>query len=126
MSEVESGFRLPRIYVAGPMGNPPKMANTLIAIEVADKIMAMGAAPFVPHLSLYWHLIYPHTPEEWLAMDYEWVKVSDALFRIHGLSVGSDKEVAVAKNHGIPVFTDLEALKVWIDRETMLSAMSSD
>jgi hypothetical protein len=54
---------------------------------------------------------------DWLDMDFAWVAVSDAVLRLPGESVGADKEVEHARKLGIPVFTDIPALRAYFESE---------
>ena len=94
-----------KIYVAGPYTKGDVVLNTRKAIEVGEKIAELGHVPFIPHLTLFWHMLYPHTDIDfWYTYDNEWLKSCDALFRIPGESTGADAEVKLARKLGLPVF----------------------
>jgi hypothetical protein len=99
-----------KIYLAGPYTRPDPCVNTRTAILAADELWELGFAPFVPHLSHYWHGVSPHSYVFWLTYDLEWVPVCDALLRLPGESSGADLEEACARENGVPVFHDLGAL----------------
>ena len=107
----------PRIYIAGPISKGDRDANVQAGITAGRDLLNAGFAPFIPHLS---HIIEPGaligTPEyeQWLELDFSYISVCDALFRLPGESAGADREVAFAESIGIPVFTSLEALKAQI------------
>lgn len=46
-----------RFYVAGPYTENPETC-TAEAIRVGNLILDLGHAPFVPHLSHYWHTLH--------------------------------------------------------------------
>lgn len=98
------------VYVAGPYTNPDPCENTYKAVEVGDKLLAMGFAPFIPHLSHFWHTMSPKPYSVWMDYDLEFLKVCDFVYRMPGASSGADKEVALAKELGIPVVFDFELL----------------
>ena len=98
------------VYVAGPYSSDPEN-NTQEAIRIGHILMDMGFSPFIPHLTHYMELQRSRPYEEWLAMDNEFVIKCDCLLRIPGESSGADKEVELAKKHGIPVLYDIEELK---------------
>lgn len=102
--------RATRVYIAGPytLGDP--VINTATAMEIGHRLIECGYAPFVPHLSLFMHLLKPLSWRQWLAYDEEWVRASDALLRLAGESSGADREVAFAQSLGIPVFFTVESL----------------
>jgi hypothetical protein len=77
-----------------------------------------GYLAFVPHINIVWDMIVPNPPEFYLWWDKEWLKTCDALLRLPGRSQGSDGEVALAEELGIPVFYDLEDLIANLDPTT--------
>ncbi len=93
----------PKVYVAGPFSSDP-IGNTRYAIELANNLLNMGYAPFVPHLTMLWHFHKPRPYEEWLKYDNEWLVVCDCVLRFSGESPGADKEVILAESLGIPVY----------------------
>jgi hypothetical protein len=95
------------IYIAGPYTTPDPCENTHIAIGVAENLISLG---FVPHLTHFWHTMRPHTYDFWLQYDLVWMEKCDAVFRIEGASIGADREVARAKELGIPVFNSYSML----------------
>ena len=92
------------IYVAGPYTSPDPAVNVRRAIDVADQLANAGYAPYVPHLSHFWHFIHPHDYEHWMTLAFSWIAKCDALVRLPGESLGSDREVAEARRLGIPAF----------------------
>src|SRR5436190_21867644 len=96
-----------RIYVAGPYSGGDIAANVREALRVGNLLLDAGYAPFVPHLSHYFHLMHPQPYNVWLEMDLAWVWVSDALLRLPGKSPGADREVALALTRSIPVYHNL-------------------
>lgn len=102
--------RRKRIYVAGPYSRGDSVANVRRAINVGSLLLSRGFAPFVPHLTMFWHLCEPQDYETWLAYDFEWVKACDGLLRLDGPSPGADREVELAMQLGIPVFYSLDTL----------------
>lgn len=102
-----------RVYVAGPYTADPETC-TRAAIEVGDRLLDLGFAPFVPHLSHYWNTQHTeHEYEAWMRLDLAWVETADVLLRIPGESPGADREVKHARVHGIPVVTSVEDLLAW-------------
>lgn len=106
---------LPLIYVAGPYTHPDPVANTHLALEAAERIMASGlGVPHVPHLTLAWHLVYPHEEGFWYGYDLHLLRRCDALLRLSGASKGADAEVVGAERLGIPVFFSETRLWEWL------------
>lgn len=101
------------VYVAGPYSKPDPCINTRDAIMAGEELLNRGFAPFVPHLTHFWHTMFPHNYETWLDLDRQWLKLSDAVLRLPGESKGADKEIADAKEWGIPVFYSINELIDW-------------
>lgn len=100
-----------RVYVAGPLTRGDWFQNVRRAIDFADEITTVtGFQCFVPHLSLTWDMIHHHGYEWWMDWCMEWVRACDALVRVPGDSPGGDREAALARSLGIPVFDSIEAL----------------
>ena len=91
------------IYVAGPYSQGDPILNTRKAIEVGEMLWSLGHNPFVPHLTLLWHLVSPQQLGFWYKYDNAWLVKCDGLVRLPGESPGSDKEVELAKENNIPV-----------------------
>ena len=93
-----------RIYIAGPYSIGDKLANVRAAIKAGDELLTAGYEPYVPHLTHYWHELYPHEWERWMKLHREWLLLSDAVVRLFGQSKGADIECEVARGIPIPVF----------------------
>ena len=103
-----------RVYVAGPIGKEEgREARIHSAIEAAERLRRAGLFPFVPHLSVQWGDRYKHTYECWMAIDFEFLSICHALFRVPGESPGADREERFAIGSGIPVFKRFEDLFAW-------------
>jgi hypothetical protein len=104
----------PLVYVAGPYIHPDPVENTHNTIEAAEILHNTGwFTAYVPHLSLLWHVVAPHTADYWYAYDLAILKRCDALLRRPGQSMGADNEVTFANDHDIPVFYDNGSLYKW-------------
>ena len=101
------------VYCSGPITLGNQEANVLQAILTAEKFIAMGLIPYVPHLSWFWGHLFYHDFDYWMRMDFEWISRCDCLFRIPGESKGGDMEVEHAKSLGKPVFYDMESIETW-------------
>jgi nucleoside 2-deoxyribosyltransferase len=99
-----------RIYVAGPYTRGDVAVNVRNAYEKANELADVGFAPFVPHATHFWHMLFPRPYEFWLKLDLEFIPCCDAVLRLPGSSSGADGEVAFANTKAIPVFYDIEAL----------------
>jgi hypothetical protein len=99
-----------KVYVAGPYSRGDVMVNIRAALFAADWLLALGYAPFVPHLTGFWHFYSPKPYKAWLALDLEWLRACDAVLRLPGESPGADGEVAEAERLGIPVYESVPEL----------------
>jgi hypothetical protein len=100
-----------RIYIAGPYSSDPEN-NTNAAIDVAEKLAAMGHTPYIPHLTHYWHARHPHDYEFWMLQDLAWLKQCNAVLRLPGESAGADREVQWAIEFHTPVYYSINELIV--------------
>lgn len=106
------------IYVAGPMRLGSVTNNVRLGCDAGMALMQAGWTPVVPQLSQFWATVsgdpspgHADGAEGWLAYDFRLVAACDAVVRLPGESTGADREVALAKSLGIPVFTLDEALR---------------
>jgi hypothetical protein len=98
------------VYIAGPYTADPDLC-TKQAIDAGHAVMDLGMCPIVPHLSHFMNMQRERHYEDWMKIDFEYVMTCDILWRLPGASPGADREVELAKRHGIPVVHSLEELK---------------
>ena len=94
-----------KVYIASPYTIGDAITNVNRSIKAANQLLEKGYCPFLPLLYHFWHLVTPKKYEEWLELDMEWLKSCDIVVRLPGESSGADREVALAKELGIPVKT---------------------
>lgn len=99
-----------KIYIAGPYSRGDIMLNIRYAIDIGNRLFEFGFIPFIPHLTGFWHIMFPHAYEQWMDYDAEWLKSCDAVIRLEGSSSGADKEIQMAESLDIPVFYDVAQL----------------
>jgi hypothetical protein len=99
-----------RVYVAGPYTKGDVAINVRKAYEAANRLADLGFAPFVPHATHFWHMLFPRPYEFWLDLDNQFLPFCEAVLRLPGPSSGADNEVHLAQRLGIPVFTVIEDL----------------
>ena len=97
-----------RVYIAGPYTEGDVAVNVANAIKAGTQVLDAGHTPFIPHLTHFWHMLFPHEYHTWIAYDNVWVMVCDALIRLPGESSGADGEVRLASQVHIPVFYSVE------------------
>ena len=103
-----------RVYIASPYGpNGDTASNVRRSLEAANELAEAGMAPFAPLLSHFWHFLFPHPSEFWMAMDMEWVRVCDVVLRLPGESDGADQEIELAWELDIPVFYHVDEVLRW-------------
>jgi hypothetical protein len=90
-----------RIYVAGPYTKGDVAVNVRNAYEAASRLADLGFAPFVPHATHFWHILFPRPYEFWLDLDNQFLPCCEGLLRLPGESAGADKEVQLARSRGI-------------------------
>jgi nucleoside 2-deoxyribosyltransferase len=93
----------PLVYIAGPYTRPDPVQNTRAAMDMAEKLLAAGYTPIIPHLCLAWDMVYPKPGTFWYEYDLAILKRCDFLLRIPGASTGADREVDYAFDNGIGV-----------------------
>jgi hypothetical protein len=52
------GTMIARIYVAGPYTKGDVAVNVRNAFEAANRLADVGFAPFVPHATHFWHMLF--------------------------------------------------------------------
>lgn len=109
----------PLVYVSGPIGDDPSKwdENLRNSILVAEDLYRLGCLPFVPHLSVAWHKIVPHTPAWWLTYDIELLAKCDGIFMMPGHSVGAEIEERFAnRQRTIHVLHSYADVSNWLRR----------
>jgi hypothetical protein len=96
-----------KIYVAGPYSTGDPIINTREAVKAAEELIKKGHIPFIPHLTMLWHLIAPHPTLFWYEYDFVWLRFCNAVLRLPGISEGADGEVKLAKHLCMPIYYDI-------------------
>ncbi len=96
--------------------------NIRQALEAAQLLRQMGFVPFVPHLSFFWDLVFPHGDgvnhdgNYWMEYDRDIIERCQAMFRLEGESKGADMETEWAREMQIPVFYRMEDAMEWVNQ----------
>lgn len=99
------------VYVSGPLTRGNVFENINKAAKAGNQLMKLGFHPMVPHLVALQEMVVPDLGyEDYMKMDLAWIERCDAVLRIPGESPGGDREVAYAKELGIPVFYTIDEL----------------
>lgn len=106
-----------KIYIAGPYSQGDVAQNVYEAIRTANDLADKGFAPFVPHFTHFWHMMFHRPYEFWLELDKQFLSLCDGLLRLPGESVGSDKEVKFAEELNKPVFNSIRELEEYYGKE---------
>lgn len=110
------------VYVAGPMFSSGSLDTNVrnavkMGAELEEIALACGAYvhTFVPHVGLFTQqLVAPRTHEDAQRWDDAWLRKCDAVYRLPGISAGSDHEVELANTLNMPVFTNRYAFTAWV------------
>jgi len=113
-----------RVYVAGPYSANnvlDVLHNIRRGIRTSTKLFTMGYAPFSPWLD--YHFLLQASEKEAAKVTVEmfyqystaWLAAADALLVLpnSGSSVGTQREIAKAKELCIPVFYSIKDLQAW-------------
>lgn len=96
-----------KIYVAGPYSSGDVAQNVRNAIQAGNDITNLGHIPFIPHLTHFWHMLFPHEYQFWMKQDEAWLQECDAILRLKGESPGADNEVAIATELGLNIYESI-------------------
>ena len=97
-----------KIYVAGPYTFGDCAQNVRNAFAAANTLADLGFAPFVPHYTHFWQMLFPRDKKFWLQLDFQFLACCDAVLRLPGKSDGADQEEALSGKLNIPVFYTIE------------------
>lgn len=97
-----------KIYVSGPYTLGDRTENVRNAMMAGKQLMSRGHHPYIPHLSFFFDLMWPHEWDRWMELDLAFLKTCDALIRLPGESKGADREVEFAHDNIIVVFNHID------------------
>jgi len=102
-----------KVYIASPYTLGDVAINVKRQMDMADQLMNLGFAPFVPLYSHFQHMAHPRPYADWIKLDLEWVEVCDCVLRLSGESSGADGEVLYARELNKNIFYSLDALTLY-------------
>lgn len=117
------------VYIAGPISRGDLRHNIEQASKAFKALAEVGIAALCPHWSAFSGTVHTSpggsvyafatadgngmSHADWLAVDLEFVRRSDAILRLPGESSGADIEVKAALDDNIPVFYSLAEVLSW-------------
>lgn len=110
------GKRKTRVFVAMPYEGVDQVANVARAIDIGEELASRGFVPFIPHLCHLWQLRIGHPVEFWRGLMLEMIGACDCML-VYGWSAGVQAEDLRARDLGLPVFVDIDALEAGIGKE---------
>jgi len=100
-----------KVYIASAYTKGDVAVNVKRQMDIANELIILGYAPFVPLYSHFQHMAHPQPYEVWTKLDNIWVLACDYLLRFDDSeSKGADAEVELALANGIPVFRSVQEL----------------
>lgn len=99
-----------KVYIASPYRLGDKDRNVKRQIDAFHELLKRGFSPFAPLLNHYVDQEYPHSEQEWLSYDFDWLDVCDCVLRLEGESAGADEEVSRHRLARKPVFFTINDL----------------
>lgn len=118
------------VYVAGAFNAGPKsIRENVYAAEIAGIAVAqVGAMPVVPH-ALTVNMSTAQTEAFWYEGTAELLRRCDAVYvfdvRHVETSKGTRAEVDLANEMRLPVFIDIDSLRMWVEYESQASEGAS-
>jgi hypothetical protein len=94
--------------------------NVGLGMAAGYRAMRLGWAPYIPHLDAMTTMALgfagelPVSYEEWMELDFVFVRAAHALLRIPGHSPGADREVLLARSLGKTVYSEEDLPEVTV------------
>lgn len=117
---------LKRIFIAGAY-NASNIINALDNMrrgqQLAYNVIKAGYSPFCPFFDYHFSLIGPMTIEEYYKYSCNFLEICDAVIVVnegYEHSVGTQKELEIARSLGIPIFFKLDDL---IEHDVIMSTI---
>jgi hypothetical protein len=99
-----------KVYIASSYSHGAPLTNVRRQIDTGEELINAGFYPYLPLLSHYQDIVYYHDYETWMRLTGAWLSVCNDILRLPGESKGADREVALARELGIPVFYSIGEL----------------
>lgn len=105
-----------KVYIAGPYTKGDIVKNVRRAMLVGSRLWRRGLAPYIPHLTMFQHMLSPMEYEDWMSWDLQWLPCCDVLLRLSGESPGANKEIE--RFNGIVFNTETELME-WFEKKEL-------
>lgn len=107
------------VYVAGPLfaGNDWQIRQHIHrAVSLGFEVAEAGAYPVIPHANTGAWFMGTLTPEFWYAGTLELLRRCDAVILVPDWegSKGTRREIEEARQLGLPIFTGINDLRIWL------------
>jgi hypothetical protein len=104
-----------RVYIAGKLNAMAVdyLYNVHKMMTVAQEVKSAGYAVLIPAIDLLMGIMFGYTKyEEYFDNNAPWLAVSEAVLLVPGweTSEGTKREIAIAKENGVPVFESIEEM----------------
>ena len=104
-----------KIYIAGKLNDMAVnyLYNVHQMMEIAEKVRNKGFSVFVPAIDLLMGIKFGYKDyHDYFDNSQPWLIISNGVFLVPGwkTSEGTKKEIETAKEHGVPVFDDIDEL----------------
>ncbi len=117
----------PLVYISSAYTKGDQGLNVRFQMDMFKKLVQMTAMPVAPLWLHFQHIAHPMPYEFWMDYDKAVILRCDALVRLNvsypeygyfqAESSGADREVAFAKEIGVPVLFNLQDLDTWLTSE---------
>jgi hypothetical protein len=113
-------FMMIRVYVAGAYSGKNVLEildNIRIGMRKGTEVLLAGFSPFVPWFDFHFQLMLKEDEKLTINHYYEysiaWLKVSDVMLVLPNSenSIGTQNEIKIANEIGIPVYYNIEDIK---------------
>ncbi len=99
------------VFISGPLTalGTDQFVNVRTAALAWHKIRDAGFFPILPHALAVVQLVKPRSYEDYMAYDLFLLSKCNAMVRLEGESPGGEREVAFAREHGVPVYNGVDS-----------------
>jgi hypothetical protein len=112
-------MKILKCYIAGALNSDAcgYIRNLHKMIGYAEQVRLLGLSVYVPGLDFLLGLVHGNYQyEDYFNNSSPWLLSSDCVFLVPGweMSIGTFKEIEMARESGIPTFSSIDELKAWV------------